>query len=104
MCMNWRYFFLSYFSFKFYVYELQFNSIQFNGNDDNMMTPRAVSKSELPASDSRIVANADGRPVELIKSGGDELIRGMQQLINKIWLVECMPEEWNLSILCPILK
>ena len=51
---------------------------------------------------SRIVA--DGLRAELFKAGGNELIRCMHQLINKIWLVECMPDEWNLSLLCPILK
>ena len=65
-----------------------------------------MTKSELPSSNSRTnkAAGVDDTSAELFKAGGDELIRCMHQLINKIWLVECMPEEWNLSILCPILK
>ena len=49
-------------------------------------------------------AGADCLPAELFKAGGNELIRCMHQLISKIWLVESMPDEWNLSVLCPILK
>uniref|UniRef100_A0A1I8NJJ8 Uncharacterized protein n=1 Tax=Musca domestica TaxID=7370 RepID=A0A1I8NJJ8_MUSDO len=46
-------------------------------------------------------AGADGLPAELFKTGGQKLIRSMHQLIRTIWLKECMPNDWNLSILCP---
>jgi len=49
-------------------------------------------------------AGADGLPAELFKAGGDELINSMHKLISKIWLVERMPDDWSLSILCPVLK
>ena len=49
-------------------------------------------------------AGADGIPAELFKTGGNELLKTMHELICKIWSEECMPSDWNLSILCPIHK
>ncbi|XP_049315624.1 uncharacterized protein LOC125779109 [Bactrocera dorsalis] len=49
-------------------------------------------------------AGADGLPAELFKHGGEELIRSMHQLLCKIWSDESMPNDWNLSVLCPIHK
>ncbi|XP_060665650.1 uncharacterized protein LOC132797914 [Drosophila nasuta] len=49
-------------------------------------------------------AGADGLPAELFKAAGDMLVGSMHQLISKIWLTESMPEDWNLSMICPILK
>ena len=49
-------------------------------------------------------AGADGLPAELFKTGGDELIGSMHKLICKIWLDERMPDDWNLSVLCPVFK
>ena len=56
------------------------------------------------ASTSNFTAGTDGISDELFKAGSDELIWCMHQLINKIWLVECMLEECSLSIFCPIFK
>ncbi|TMW45279.1 hypothetical protein DOY81_009643, partial [Sarcophaga bullata] len=41
----------------------------------------------------------DGLPAELFKTGCNELVGRMQQLIYKIWLEESMPNDWNLSVL-----
>ncbi|XP_054081972.1 uncharacterized protein LOC128919982 [Zeugodacus cucurbitae] len=49
-------------------------------------------------------AGADKLPAELFKYGGEELIRCMHQLLCKIWSEESMPDDWNLSVLCPIHK
>ncbi|XP_049304006.1 uncharacterized protein LOC125776321 [Bactrocera dorsalis] len=49
-------------------------------------------------------AGADGLPAELFKHGGEELIRSMHQLLCRIWSDESMPNDWNLSVLCPIHK
>ena len=49
-------------------------------------------------------AGADGLPAELFKTGGDELIGRMHKLICKIRLDECMPDDWNLSVLCHVFK
>ncbi|XP_055855997.1 uncharacterized protein LOC129919171 [Episyrphus balteatus] len=53
---------------------------------------------------SNKVAGADGLAAELFKAAGDDLVRSMHQLICRIWSEESMPTEWNLSIVCPILK
>ncbi|XP_071653719.1 uncharacterized protein [Temnothorax longispinosus] len=47
---------------------------------------------------------ADNIPAELLKYGGDSLATAAHQLIGKIWDNEQIPEEWQLSIICPIHK
>ena len=42
--------------------------------------------------------------VELIKKASPAFVECMYQLIKKIWTTETMPEDWNLSIICPIHK
>ena len=39
---------------------------------------------------------------ELLKTGGYELLRFIHQLIYTIRLEEYIPNDWNLSILCPV--
>jgi hypothetical protein len=39
---------------------------------------------------------------ELIKHVGAEYIKHLHQFITKIWITETIPEEWNMSMLCPI--
>ncbi|PNF23609.1 hypothetical protein B7P43_G04761 [Cryptotermes secundus] len=41
---------------------------------------------------------------ELVKFAGPEYARHLHQLIVKIWITEIIPEEWNLSTVCPIHK
>jgi hypothetical protein len=43
-------------------------------------------------------------PRELVKFAGLEYVKHLHQLIAKIWITETIPEEWNLSIVCPIHK
>jgi len=42
--------------------------------------------------------------VELIKNGGPELLQRILELLMQIWDQERTPEEWELGIICPILK
>ena len=66
------------------------------------------SQTEVRRAKSRLknnkAAGADGLPAELFKFGGEELITSMHQLLRTVWLNECMPDDWNLSVLCPVLK
>jgi hypothetical protein len=41
---------------------------------------------------------------EMIKNAGTEYFKHLHRLIVKIWLTETIPDEWNLSIICPIHK
>jgi hypothetical protein len=41
---------------------------------------------------------------ELVKCASPEYIKHLHQLIAKIWITETSPEEWYLSIVCPIHK
>jgi sorting nexin-29 len=43
-------------------------------------------------------------PAELVKFAGQEYVKHLHQLIAKIWITETIPEEWYLSIVCPIHK
>lgn len=47
---------------------------------------------------------SDGLAAELFKAGGDNLVGCMHQIMVRIWKEECMPDEWNKSIICPIFK
>ena len=40
----------------------------------------------------------------MFKTRINELVRCMHQLVHKIWVEESMPNDWNLSLLCPVLK
>ena len=75
-------------------------------DDDVNQSP--PSQEEVQAAIQRLKNNkapgADGLAAELFKTGGGVLARCMHQLICKIWLEECMPEDWSLSTICPILK
>jgi hypothetical protein len=41
---------------------------------------------------------------ELVKFASPEYVKHLRQLIAKIWIAETFPEEWYLSIVCPIHK
>ncbi|XP_060665808.1 uncharacterized protein LOC132798106, partial [Drosophila nasuta] len=75
--------------------------------DDNVDIP-LPSHDEVRVAIMRLknnkAAGADGLPAELFKAGGEELIRCMHQLFCKIWVEDSMPNDWNLSVLCPVLK
>ena len=66
------------------------------------------SQNEVKTAITRLknnkAAGADGLPAELFKAGGDMLIRRMHQLVSQIWIEERIPDDWNLSILCPVHK
>ncbi|XP_050745358.1 uncharacterized protein LOC127011601 [Drosophila biarmipes] len=75
--------------------------------DDNVDIP-LPNHDEVRVAKTRLKNNkatgADGLPAELFKAGVEELIRCMHQLLCRIWLEESMSNDWNLSVLCPVLK
>ena len=74
----------------------------------SMMMERTFDHKEARILITRLkknkIAGADGLPTELFKYGGEVRIRSMHQLHCKIWSDESMPNDWNLSVLCPIHK
>ncbi|XP_055843121.1 uncharacterized protein LOC129909960 [Episyrphus balteatus] len=76
--------------------------------DDEGQHFRPPDLEEVKAVISKLKSNkaagADGLAAELFKAAGDDLVRSMHQLICRIWSEESMSTEWNLSIVCPILK
>nr|XP_043067136.1 uncharacterized protein LOC122321357 [Drosophila bipectinata] len=79
-------------------------------DDGNLVTEAEVVLSHIEVKDAiqrlknNKSAGANGLPAELFKAAGDMLVGSMHQPISKIWLTESMPEDWNLSMICPILK
>ena len=49
-------------------------------------------------------AEGDQLPNELLKYGGETLVRALHWVITKIWEEEVLPEEWMEGIVCPIYK
>jgi hypothetical protein len=49
-------------------------------------------------------AGTDGIPAELIKAGGDRILRDLTLLIEHVWREEQIPEEWGKGIIIPIFK
>jgi hypothetical protein len=41
---------------------------------------------------------------ELIKNGDMKLWEEIYKLVQTIWISEKMPEDWNISVICPICK
>ena len=76
-------------------------------DDDGMEIP-PPSHEEVKVAITRLknnkAASRDGFPAELFKTGCNELVGRYRQLIYKIWLEESMSNNWNLSVLCPVLK
>jgi sorting nexin-29 len=46
----------------------------------------------------------DNIPAELLKYGGNELVKHIHTVIKDMWQKEKMPTEWNIIIICPIHK
>ncbi|XP_043063529.1 uncharacterized protein LOC122319800 [Drosophila ficusphila] len=75
------------------------------GTDIDVATPsHAEVNDAIQRLKNNKSAGADGLPAELFKAAGDMLVGSMHQLISKIWRTETMPEDWNLSMICPVLK
>ena len=46
----------------------------------------------------------DNLPTELFKTGCEELITALHQLIVRVWTEEKLPDEWMIGVICPIHK
>jgi hypothetical protein len=77
-----------------------------NLNDDEHL--EVATYQEIIRSIQKLKNNkasgTDGIPAEFLKYGGTELTKRIHQIIQRIWIEEKMPEEWNQGILFPILK
>lgn len=49
-------------------------------------------------------AGSDNIPIELIKEGGEEAVKVITKLCNKIWQNKVWPEDWKRSIFIPLFK
>ncbi|XP_066902395.1 uncharacterized protein [Halyomorpha halys] len=47
---------------------------------------------------------ADGLSAELIKCGGNELMKDMQNLFITVWTDEVLPDPWAKALICPIFQ
>lgn len=60
---------------------------------------RAISKLK-----NNKAPGIDNIPGELLKYGGEQIAAALLELINKIWITETLPVEWQTSVICPIHK
>ena len=58
------------------------------------MNPMKIWKASGPS----------GVAIELFKSGGDERLKSLTNILNDILLKDKLPEQWMLSSLVPIFK
>ena len=61
-------------------------------------------KRQLEKLKNNKATGSDGLPGELLKSAGGDLIKEFAHLIERIWLEEVMPDEWNNGVVCLIHK
>lgn len=46
----------------------------------------------------------DGIDAEMLKYGGEDLLKKLYELILEVWVEEKMPKEWTIAIICSVLK
>jgi hypothetical protein len=61
-------------------------------------------KEQIKANKNNRARGVDNFTGEMIKYGGDELLKHVSALIYKIWNEEKMPEQWSTAVICPIHK
>lgn len=49
-------------------------------------------------------AGIDELPMEIWKFGGSSVIKGIKEVIKKVWKNKKMLEDWNVSVVVPIYK
>ena len=100
------------------IWKKHFEKLLVSNSSDEEDTPEPIiddgiecippSQDEVRIAINRLknnkAAGADGLQAELFKTGGQMLVRSMHQLISTTWVEECMSNDWNLSILCPVHK
>jgi len=66
---------------------------------DQVEISKAVNKLK-----KKKAAGLDGIPAELLKCGGEALVKGMTQLFIIIWHTEDVPKEWRQGVIVPLPK
>jgi hypothetical protein len=67
-------------------------------------TPNKKVKTGLDMLKNRKASGADYRVPECLNNGGEQLIKQLHKLINKIWDQEKISTAWSTSVLCPMFK
>ena len=78
-----------------------------------LSTDQLEESSKLPSEeDVRLVIGAlknkspgdDQTETEMLKYGGDMLVKRLHNLIERIWIERKMPRDWGFAIICPVYK
>jgi len=73
--------------------------------DDLSQTPTIEEVAErIRRMKNNKAPGEDGITAELLKNGGQMLIKEIHELIKAIWKSEKMPSKWNIGTICPIFK
>jgi hypothetical protein len=78
--------------------------IEYNNNEDVPPPTFSEVQTAIQRLKNNKSAGTDGIPAELLKAAGTNFISAFHLLLQKIWIAESMPEEWNFSTICPIHK
>lgn len=76
----------------------------FRNNDDVPPPTRPEVDSAIQRLKNNKSEGDDGIPAELLKSAGSTFNSAFHKLLLKIWDSVEMPEQWNISIICPVFK
>ncbi|MEQ5162530.1 hypothetical protein ABN196_17975 [Proteus terrae] len=101
--MQWEYFFKEQLNGNESRTSPQGNQSQkFQNNEDVPPPTRAEVDKDIQRLKNNKSAGTDGIPAELLKTAGASFNRIFHQILTNIWSSEKMPQEWNLSIICPV--
>jgi hypothetical protein len=73
-------------------------------NDICLPPPTLEVKEQINTIKNNRAPGVDNITGEMIKYGGNEILKHISTLIHKIWMEEKMPEEWSIAVICPIHK
>ena len=103
---RWKEHFEEHLNKEFPHHEAAIDEINENNHRDEPLDP--ITKDEVRRSISvmknRKAPGADAISAEVLKAGGDEIIKFLVMLFNKVWREENPPLEWSKMIVTPVHK
>ena len=103
---RWQEHFEEHLNKEFPHHEAAIDGINENNHRDEPLDP--ITKDEvrrsISAMKNRKAPGVDAISAEVLKAGGDEMIKFLVMLFNKVWREENPPLEWSKMIVTPVHK
>ncbi|CAF4947807.1 unnamed protein product [Pieris macdunnoughi] len=80
------------------------STLDTNRRDDEFLPTAEETASAIQCLKNQRSLEYDGIPPELLKQGGPSLVRVLHALIERVWVDETMPEDWNSGVIIPLHK